>query len=827
MNPGTRLGPYEILTKIGEGGMGAVYKARDTRLDRTVAIKRSAEAFNERFEREAQAIAALNHPNICTLFDVGPDYLVMELVDGKPLSGPVPVDEAIRYAIQIASALDAAHRRGITHRDLKPANILVTKAGVKLLDFGLAKLVKPVVDRDATQVMGMTQPGMIMGTPQYMSPEQVEAQEADARRDIFSFGVILYELITGRKALEGKTAASVMASVLREQPPSMTTLVPVTPPALERIVKRCIEKDPDDRFQAARDVMHSLEDLGAPEQVSAPAQSNAKWRILAAALGAALLATAGARLSITPPAEIEFGFNDAISPDGKSFVACAATGCWLRSLENETWKQLLMAELGAELGAPPFWSPDSKSLAIHIGQELRRIDVSSGASQVIASNVSQFRGGSWNKDDVVIYAHPGQGIFRVPANGGSPQLVFKPDATRKESANYWPSFLPDGDHFLFTIRSDVAGNYGLYVGSLKNPATKTKVVDSVGNAAFIPASNGQPDFLVYARDNTLVAQQFNLGSKIVQGEPIRLNQVARNSGRLLINFSASANGTIILGNVRDNKAQLAWISRQGTSLGPVGPLDSFSGQALSPDASRVVLRRVRSNGNSELLLLEIGRGVLSPLAPMGVMASWSPDGREIVYYESDAIVRKRYDSNEPGKVVGRRKSHAGVTHLSWSPDGKFAISGPEVIRLEGDDPTPKLDAELSQCRFSPDGKWLSCASNRGSRVEVIVQSFPDPKSRWQVSTQGGNYPRWRADGKELYYISSSRELTAVTVKPSGNGLAFDAPIALFRYKGYLSNGFDATRDGQKFLVLGGVETADAREMTVLLNWREGLKVGSR
>ena len=703
MDTGTRLGPYEILTKIGEGGMGAVYKARDTRLDRTVAIKRSAEAFNERFEREAQAIAALNHPNICTLYDVGPDYLVMELVDGKPLRGPVPVDEAIRYAIQIASALDAAHRRGITHRDLKPANILVTKAGVKLLDFGLAKLVKPVVDRDATQVMGMTQPGMIMGTPQYMSPEQVEAQEADARSDIFSFGVILYELITGRKAFEGKTAASVMASVLREQPPSMATLVPVTPPALERIVKRCLEKDPDDRFQTARDVMHSLEDLSAPEQVTAPTPSNAKWRILAAALGAALLATAGAaykytasptsaapyRLSITPPEGTEFRDNNAISPDGKSFVACAASGCWLRSLENESWKQLPNSESGAELGAPPFWSPDSKSLAIHIGQELRRIDVSSGASQVIASSVSQFRGGSWNKDDVVIYAQSGLGIFKVPANGGAPQLVFKPDATRKESANYWPSFLPDGDHFLFTIRSDVAGNEGLYVGSLKGPATKTKVVDSVGNAAFIPASNGQPDYLIYARDNTLVAQQFNLDRMIVQGEPFRLNQVGRRSSALVVNFSASANGTIILGSVGDRKGQLAWINRQGTSLGPVGPADSFSGHALSPDGSRVILRRVRSNGNSEILLLELGRGVLSPLAPQGVIASWSPDGREIVYYEGDAIVRKPYDSNEPGKPVGRPKSNAGVNHLSWSPDGKFAILRTELIRLEGDDPTPK------------------------------------------------------------------------------------------------------------------------------------------
>jgi eukaryotic-like serine/threonine-protein kinase len=492
MQAGDRLGPYEILSRIGEGGMGVVFKARDTRLDRIVAIKKSNQAFSERFEREAQAIAALNHPHICQLYDVGPDYLVMELVDGKALTGPLPAAETVRYAIQVADALDAAHRKGITHRDLKPANILVTKAGVKLLDFGLAKraAATPLLaeaDPTLTMPLELTQAGTITGTPQYMSPEQVEGKETDARSDIFSFGAVMYELITGKKAFEGKSAVSVMAAVLRDTPAPMTAVVPVTPLALERIAKRCLEKDPDDRWQNARDLKHALEDFAGYQPAPlAPARA---WMlataafvlVAAAALGVAYWrkpapAATAYRLAITPPSGVhfEFGTNaggSAISHDGRTLAFCAENSLWVRPL-NAAGAQKLAGTEGCHY---PFWSPDNKSIAFYAVGKLKRADLAPGATQDLVSIGPAGRGATWNANGVILFSNfATHSLSRTSVEGGLPVVVTKLDASRKENAHYWPWFLPDGDHYLYCIRSGDTAKTGIYAGSLKDPGLKTQ-----------------------------------------------------------------------------------------------------------------------------------------------------------------------------------------------------------------------------------------------------------------------------------------------------------------------------------------------------------------
>lgn len=519
LDAGQRLGPYEILASIGAGGMGMVYRARDTRLKRDVAIKVCGAQFSDRFEREARVIASLNHPNICQLYDVGPNYLVMEFVDGAPLKGPLPVGRAIEYARQILDALDAAHRKGITHRDLKPANILLTKAGVKLLDFGLAKRATATTagentDTTKTMAVGLTQAGMVVGTPQYMSPEQVEGRETDARSDIFSFGAVAYELIAGKKASEGKTAASVMAAVLRETPASMTTLVPMTPPALDRIVQRCLEKDPDDRWQTARDVMHALEDLRLSEAgatVSKPAAWHA-WMlaaavlaVIAAGLGIAYWTKLGGtpaftdyRLAVTPPAglQIEFGNNTGgctISPDGRTLAYVAGDSIWVRPLNASAARKVP----GTERGYYPFWSPDSKYLGFFAPGKLRRANLAMGTIEETDIGPTA-RGGTWSASGVILLAsYSTRALYRISVGGGQPQPVTKLDASRKETAHYWPSFLPDNDHYLYTIRSGDVASSGIHAGSLRDPTLKTRVLTAASNAIYAAASNGHPGYLMF------------------------------------------------------------------------------------------------------------------------------------------------------------------------------------------------------------------------------------------------------------------------------------------------------------------------------------------
>ncbi|HJT87471.1 MAG TPA: protein kinase [Bryobacteraceae bacterium] len=482
LTPGTHLGPYEILAPVGAGGMGEVYKARDTRLNRTVAIKTSRGAFSERFDREAHAIAALNHPHICSLYDVGPDYLVMEYVEGKPLTGPLPLPQVFAYAGQICDALDAAHRYGITHRDLKPANILLGANGIKVLDFGLAKIEQTkAAAAGATETMPLTSEGTLLGTLQYMSPEQIEGQEADARSDIFAFGLVLYEMITGKRPFTGASKTSLIASILKDQPQPLRTLEPLAPAPLERIVQTCLEKDPDKRWQSARELKHALEWIQT-QSPAAPAPVPAKktirlWpavaAVLALSLGVALwapwrkpvLPAHATRFQVDLPQNVDFSQYVSVSPDGRKLVfnaTGAQSGLWIHDLDTLEWRKLE----GTDGGRSPFWSPDSRFLGFAVGSDLKKIDVAGGPPQTLCT-VSQSVGtGAWGRDGVIIFGGLGGGsLRRVSEAGGVAADVTVVDGPHGEAFDALPVFLPDGKHFLYLIAGspEVAG---IYVGSL-------------------------------------------------------------------------------------------------------------------------------------------------------------------------------------------------------------------------------------------------------------------------------------------------------------------------------------------------------------------------
>ena len=559
LSPGTRLGPYEIIAPIGVGGMGEVFKALDTRLGRIVAIKRSLAPFSERFEREAHAIASLNHPHICSLYDVGPDYLVMEYIEGKPLAGPVDLDEALVLARQILDAIDAAHRNGIVHRDLKPANILVTKSGVKLLDFGLAKASAEVAANMATVGGPATGVGTILGTLQYMSPEQLEAKDADARSDIFAFGAVLYELITGKRAFDGNTPASVIASILKEQPQPVTQLSPMTPTGIDRVVQTCLEKDPDRRWQSAREVKHaldwvSLDARATPNQQERSKAGRRSLRLWQGATAAALTTvgvmmwanrppatTATAvpvRFEIAPPAGTIFETYVALSPDGQrlAFTATGADGIvrlWYRDLKSVEPRMLP----GTEGAQSAFWSPDSRHIAFGFRNQLRKIDPSGGPPQTLCEVEGLVGSGAWSQEGVILFGRRGVGgLTRVSEAGGATAPV------TEGGFSGFPSFLPDGRRFLYFRRDPTPG---VFAGSLDNkpedqPTTAVLVTDVA--ARYVSASDPDTGYVFFVRDQTLMAQRFDERTLTLAGDAAAIDRVATVNNYPA--FSASSNGRL-------------------------------------------------------------------------------------------------------------------------------------------------------------------------------------------------------------------------------------------------------------------------------------------
>ncbi|HEV2202822.1 MAG TPA: protein kinase [Bryobacteraceae bacterium] len=866
LSAGEKLGPYEIVAPIGKGGMGEVYRAHDPRLRRDVAIKVSSQQFSERFEREAHAIAALNHPNICQIFDVGPDYLVMEFIEGEPPKGPLPLEKALEYATQIAGALDAAHSKKITHRDLKPANVLVTKQGIKLLDFGLAKIEKPVAAQPETMTMGLTMAGQILGTLLYMSPEQVNGHEADARSDIFSFGLVLYEMLTGKRAFEGATPASVIAAILERPAPSVAK---VAPAALDQVLKRCLEKDPELRWQSARDLKAALALVTAPATTLSPAPSSRSVLWMAAMAAATILGAVAAwawwrqpaletrpvlRLAVTADSDTEFTnpyFSSAISPDGRllAFAAqkkgASTSTLWLRPLDSLTSRELP----GTEDANGGFWSPDSKAIGFWANQKLKRIDLAGGSPQTLC-DAPDFEGGSWSSDGVILLGATGGGLRRIPAAGGPSTSLINPDGKSANSYRY-PHFLPDGRSFLYTATGLNAG--GVFLASLDHPDQPVRLVDSDAKAVYAPPRNGRPGYLLWVRDQTLIAQRFDPRSKRLSGDPLPVADgigIGTAGGGRRAAYSISSTGILVYRGGGQAGFQLAWVNRDGRLevITSTGNDQRYGGDpSLSPDGRRIVLERVIA-GNFDVWTYELSRGVMTRLTfdpGFDWYPVWSPDGRQIAFgavrNDTPGIYRKDAGGAGPEELLlaGNRGDKLGMAPSSWSSDGRYLlftnIDGGNIVyalplmgKPEERKPIPYLQSPFRKknAKFSPDGKWVAYVSNESGRDEVYIQAFPPSGGKWQVSNNEGDEPHWRGDGKELFFLGGTK-MWAAGIRASAGRVEIDSPRDLFTTLQFPGPGYlyDVTRDGQRFLVVRppGSGIQGSAPIVVLSDWQAGLK----
>jgi Tol biopolymer transport system component len=879
LTTGTKLGPYEIQSPLGAGGMGEVYRARDTRLERTVAIKILPAQFSsdpvrkQRFEREAKTISSLNHPHICVLYDVGHhdgmDYLVMECVEGETLAkrlekGPLPLDQVLKYGAQIADGLDKAHRSGVVHRDLKPGNIMLTPTGAKLLDFGLAKpAAAPVSAATLTVVQAapVTEEGTIVGTFQYMSPEQVEGKEVEGRSDIFSLGTVLYEMVTGKRAFEGKSQLSVASAILEKDPEPISAVKPMTPPAFDHAVRRCLAKNPEERWQTARDLALELKWIaegGSQAGVAGRASAGrsrreaAAW-LLAAALSVLLIGAGAAWWQATnrrPPAmyfhtSVPFAANDlALSPDGRTLAMVAYSAqannyvLWTYEVGGHRTNSLD----GTQGASYPFWSPDGKFIGFFADGKLKKVEVSGGQPQVLC-DAPNGRGGTWNRDGVIVFTPDslGAGLFRVSSSGGSPLEMTKLDASRSEQSHRWPVFLPDGKHFLY-LGSNFAGlleNNAIFLGSLDSQERRL-LVSTSANAAY-----AEPGYLVYLRDNkTLVAQPFDRRRYVLSGEPHTLSDEVLYTP--LVNravFSVSSGDILVTQTGRGaSLSQLTWFDRSGKPAGTVGMPASFGNVRLSPDGHRVAVDQINPDGrNIDIWIHEPARGATTRLTfdPSPHQAPiWSPDGKQILFSSNRKVTTRLYLKNADGSGSEEEVADLGtfvpVNAWDWSRDAKHVLfrKGNELWHLSRPEHAtkPLLQAKwtVRNAQSSPDGRWMAYASNETGSMQVYVSPFLNGNGKWQVSSAGGQEPKWRQDGKELFYLSADGKMMAVAVT---TGASFEAssPVALFqthRRQPVSSQdvfSYDVSGDGQKFLILTKVDEANAAPLSVLLNWASDIE----
>jgi serine/threonine protein kinase/Tol biopolymer transport system component len=887
---GTHLGPYEILEPLGAGGMGEVYRARDARLDRTVAIKTMASDLaldvesRQRFDVEARAVSALSHPNICTLFDVGRDsprqrgapsagsaidFLVFELVAGESLAdrlirGPLPFNELCRTAEEIAGALDAAHARGIIHRDLKPANVMLTKSGAKLLDFGLAKLRQSIAGTEVSQATrsfnaALTAKGAVLGTFAYMAPEQIEGKPVDARADIFSFGALLYEMATGRRAFDGDSQAALTASILARHPPPPSGVQSALPPGFDHLVERCLAKDPDERWQSARDVMFELR-WTAKTTASVP--SAPRRSRFAVAVAAAVLTGVGAitgllidrdvelagnrlsRLQMALPPGVRLPLREArtsiaVSPDGR-FVAMTpvtqgTTQLWVRALDEPVARPVA----GTEDALVPFWSPDSQWVGFRALGTLKRVPVSGGTVQTICEAAVESLP-SWGSSGTILFSDLSvkgrEGIFVVPATGGEPKQVTQLDLTTNEREHFWPSFLPDGEQFFYLasrIASDRIGlDHTLYVGSLSGkPAVRVADIDS--RVSYVPTGH-----VLYASAGTVMAQQFDTRTLQLRGDPIPIvDDVQYYKATGMVEMSASSNGLLaIQENIQFS--ELVWLDRAGRELGVLESGKEFGNLRISPSGHRIAVEVVEpSTSGPDLYMFDRDSGIPTRFTSGGYASSpvWSPDG-EIVHFRSGSppdLFRKRADGRGGDE---RLRAFGGIkTPLDVSSDGRLLVYSDAhrstnqdlwLLPLGGGEPTAYLTTPAweTAARFSPDSKWLAFVSTESGSNEVYVAPVDDARAKHRVSAAGGIAPRWGNGGKELLYITSDGNVVSVPLT-LGRQLQRGTPTmmfkigSLFEAAGLRGNAaYELTPDGQRLLVNRVLRDPAQAPLTLLTNW---------
>ena len=843
--PGTRLGPYEISATLGAGGMGEVYKARDTRLNRIVAIKVSNEQFSERFEREAHAVAALNHSNVCTLHDVGPNYLVMEYIDGTPLKGPLPLQQALKYAAQICDALDAAHQKGITHRDLKPANILVTKTGIKLLDFGLAKIGhgnNP--PSDATLTMALTGKNEIVGTLYYMSPEQLQSQatgqEIDARSDIFSLGLVLYEMLKGRRAFEGSSPATVIAAIMERPAPSIGD---VAPPALDRVLKKCLEKDPENRWQNARDLKTELEWIAqAPSDVNIAAGSAARYGTLPWIAAAVLAVVAAAACWIAyraaRPAELKplvrlevdlghdvylnaLGGSDIVlSPDGTRIAYISQNHLFTRRLDQPN-----ATELPITPGATsPFFSPDGQWIGFVAGGKLRKISVEGGGEIALCDTAASYTGADWGENgNIIVSLRVSGGLSQVSSAGGTPTPVTELEG--EERTHRWPQVLPGGKAVLFTAENATVGfdDAKIDVVTLANHHRKNLLRGGT-YGRYVPAP-GDKGYLTYVSRGTLFAVRFDREKLETSGAPVPvLQQVSYSAmfGSAKVSFSRS--GTLVYRSreIDASRVVIQWMDANGKSQPLLDRPGLFVNPHFSPDGERLAV--ANDDARSGIWIYDIRRDTLSPLSgeKNATHPAWTPDGRYIVYQSADGMSFARSDGGSRSGVLNQSKEFQYPS--AFSPDGRslaFYQSGPQGFELwtlpverEGE----KLTAgkpEIFQgtnfgnrgASFSPDGRWLAYSSNESGSSQVYVRAFPDKGGQWQVSTNGGTAPIFSRNGKDLlYYDIPDDRIMVASYAPKGDTFVAEKPrvwsaqsVAL-TMAGAVGAQYDLCPDGKRIAV---------------------------